>query len=104
MKIFGAATLVLALLALASFATTQPKQFPTTLPSGEPIIMNALNIDRNWTTGITHLKGNVQIDIRQTIQGGRHYLVIRADEADFNVNTGEVIPRGNVRITPEERN
>ncbi len=104
MKIFGAALFVLALLAFGSFAKTQPKQFPTTLPNGEPIIMNALNIERNWTTGITHLKGNVQIDIRQTIQGGRHYLVIRADEADFNANTGEVIPRGNVRITPEERN
>ena len=79
------------------------KQISTTLPeSSDAIRMTALSIDRDWTTSMVHLKGSVRVDMQQFSRSGHRLLVIRADEADYNGKTGELVPRGNVRITQEE--
>jgi lipopolysaccharide assembly outer membrane protein LptD (OstA) len=82
---------------------TELKEVSTTLPNGEPITMRALNIDRTWEPATTHLTGNVQILIRETIKAGNRFVVIRADEASFNEKSGELTPIGNVRVTQELR-
>ncbi len=113
MKVLGLVVLVFGSLAFASHAGTQQngsdirpgtelKQVPATLPGGEPIRLSALNIDRNWSTSITHLKGNVRVEIRETVRSSNRFIVVRADEATYNAITGELIPSGNVHITQEE--
>ncbi len=60
----------------------------------------------NWIPGVTaqsiqhdgevmHLKGNVKIV--------QEKVTIAADEADYHLDTGEIKPRGNVRVTPHKR-
>jgi lipopolysaccharide assembly outer membrane protein LptD (OstA) len=60
----------------------------------------------NWIPGVTaqsiqrdgevmHLKGNVKI-LQQKV-------TITADEADYHLDTGEIEPRGNVRVTQSPR-
>ncbi len=88
---------------LTDASTKNEVHISTTLPSGQPVRLSALSVDRNWVTFVTHLRGNVQVEMRETVQGGTLYFVVRADEADFNEKTGELTPRGNVRITHEER-
>ncbi len=111
MKMFGLAALITATLAFASHAGapqnrsdshsgSEIKHVSTTLPrSHQPIHMSAMSIERDWSTSVTHLKGNVLVYIR----GDNNYIVIRAEEASYNPNTGELIPSGNVRITQEAR-
>ena len=114
MKLLFVASLAVCLAAIVSLAgtgqeearvqpTTDLKQVATTLPSGEPIRMSALNIDRTWSDSVTHLKGNVRVEIRETLKAGNRYVMIRADEASYNPSSGELIPSGNVRITQEVR-
>ena len=66
-----------------------------------------------WTPSVIHMRGNVEIrkpvtlslpKIEQEAQdigtpAGRVYLVVRADEADYDEQTGEIVPRGNVHIS-----
>ena len=82
---------------------TDLKEVSTTLPSGEPITMSALTIDRNWETSTTRLRGNVQVLIRETVKAGNRFIVVRADEASLNEKSGELIPTGNVRVSQEVR-
>lgn len=60
----------------------------------------------NWIPGVTaqsiqrdgevmHLKGSVRIV--------QEKATVTADEADYHLDTGEIEPRGNVRITPHKR-
>ena len=114
MKLLGLIGLTVCLAAIVSHAgtgqdeariqsTPDLKQVATTLPSGEPILMSALNIDRTWSDSVTHLKGNVRVEVRETLKAGNRYLLVRADEATYNPGSGEIIPSGNVRITQEYR-
>lgn len=114
MKVFSLAVFVVGLIAFASPSgtaqnkpnvsrETEFKEVSTTLPSGEPITMRALTIDRNWETLTTHLKGNVQVLIRETVKAGNRFIVVRADEASLNEKSGELIPTGNVRVSQEVR-
>jgi lipopolysaccharide assembly outer membrane protein LptD (OstA) len=55
---------------------------------------------------VIHLKGNVEIKTTTCIPVGRRRatvcegaMVLRADEADFHEETGEIEARGNVRVT-----
>lgn len=114
MKAFSLAMFVVGLIAFASHAgtaqdkpglspQTEVKEVSTTLPSGEPITMYALSIDRNWETSTTHLKGNVQVFIRESVKAGDRFFVVRADEASLNEKSGELVPTGNVRVSQEVR-
>jgi len=115
MKLLGSIIFMAALAAitaLAGPAQTKPAAAPsagsgakevlTTLPSDEPIRMRAVNIDRNWDTSMTHLKGDVEITIRVAQKDGERRVVIRADEASVDEKSGEITPTGRVRITMEE--
>jgi len=86
-----------------AFLGTELKEVSTTLPNGEPITMSALNIDRTWEPSTTHLSGNVQVLIRESIKAGNRFIVIRADEATLDEKSGELTPLGNVRVSQEVR-
>ena len=57
---------------------------------------------------LIHLKGNVEIktccvELPPGTKGSkkivtRQYMIMHADEADFREDTGEIEPRGNVRV------
>jgi hypothetical protein len=49
---------------------------------------------------VLHLKDNVEI---KTAPRGEHgqFVLLRADEADFHIDTGAVEPRGNVSVRPQ---
>ena len=80
---------------------------------GRGASLTADSIDRDaptlsWTPSVIHLRGNVEI--RRSIaislpkseeQSGDMYLIVRADEADYQEATGEITPRGNVRVSFE---
>jgi lipopolysaccharide assembly outer membrane protein LptD (OstA) len=77
--------------------------------------------DRRWVTiaameivrdlpynGIDHLKGAVEIKMRECVfTGPNHqqtcngYVVLRADQADYHEDTGQIEASGNVRVTRE---
>lgn len=76
------------------------KRIMTTMPEGKGSLrLSAISIDRDWSPPITHLKGNVQVEIWSTPRKNNTVTVLRADEADYYENTGEIVPRGNVRVT-----
>jgi lipopolysaccharide assembly outer membrane protein LptD (OstA) len=62
--------------------------FGQTLRTGEVSVSAASQVVEG---AVLHLKGNVQIRTNK--------IAIRADEADFNVNTSEVDALGEVRLT-----
>jgi lipopolysaccharide assembly outer membrane protein LptD (OstA) len=60
------------------------------------------DIDKEWSPRIVHLKGNAQVRIYTATKAPRGAIVMRADEIDLNQATGEIAPRGNVRLTVED--
>jgi lipopolysaccharide assembly outer membrane protein LptD (OstA) len=62
----------------------------------------ALDIDKDWTPPIVHLKGAAYVRIYTATKAPLGAIVIRADEVDLNQTTGEIFPRGNVRLTVED--
>jgi hypothetical protein len=76
------------------------KRLITTLPEGAGgLRFTAISIDRDWNPPVTHLKGHVQVEIMTSPRNAQHVTILRADEADYYEKTGEIVPRGNVRIT-----
>ncbi len=78
-------------------------------PSGNRIAISAMSMTQQESAGKTahviRLKGNVEVRITVCRANGTSTscdgsVVIKADEADYNVDSGEVEPRGNVRVTP----
>ena len=59
-------------------------------PRGGEVSFSALTNTRDGA--ITHFNGNVEIVM------GRSWI-LRSEQADYNSNTGEVVARGNVRMT-----
>jgi len=108
MKRFGLAfTISSALTVVPQHAVSQNpqdmKHLLTTMPEGKGRIeLIALNIDRSWTPPVVHLKGNVRIEIRTSPKNAREVTILHADEAEYHEDTGEILPRGNVRVTIEE--
>ncbi len=79
------------------------KQIPTTLPNGSPVRFAALNISRNWTESVVHLRGDVQVEIWISPKPATHQvMVLKADTVDYHEKTGEIEPYGNVRVTVED--
>ncbi len=73
--------------------------------------MSASSIERDLSTpataSILELKGNVEIRVVTCVsadQGNTHTcqsaLVLNADEAEYHEKTGEIVPRGNVHVSP----
>jgi hypothetical protein len=80
------------------------KVLGTTLPEGRGSVrLSAMSMDRDRSPPVIHLKGNVRVEMVPAPSRGPHkVIVLRADEADFYEQTGEIQPRGNVRVTVEE--
>ena len=97
--IFAAAILVASVALLphiiGQVAPDSVKHITTAPPNGVRggASLNALDIVRDLPyPSIVHLKGQVEI----RADG----FILRADEADYNENTGEVEARGTVKVTP----
>ena len=69
----------------------EPKQILIATPEGPNIGLTAAAIQRQAPT--IQLKGNVEIRTKD--------MILRAAEADYNENTGEIEARGTVRIKLE---
>jgi lipopolysaccharide assembly outer membrane protein LptD (OstA) len=80
------------------------KNLITTMPEGKGRLrLAAMSIDRDWTPPVIHLKGNVRIELwSATPKVSPEVMVLRADEADYRQDTGEILPHGNVRVTLED--
>ncbi|HEV2447529.1 MAG TPA: hypothetical protein VGS58_16475, partial [Candidatus Sulfopaludibacter sp.] len=49
---------------------------------------------------LVHLKGKVEIRTYWSGQPAERCVVLRADEAVYHVDTGEIEPQGNVSVRP----
>jgi lipopolysaccharide assembly outer membrane protein LptD (OstA) len=77
----------------------EPKHFSINSPKGWSVSISAENIARE--ASVLHLKGNVEIKTSIGQDAPRQFLLLRADEADFHIDTGAIEPRGNVMLRPE---
>jgi hypothetical protein len=57
--------------------------------------MSALSIEREPSSGVTHLKGAVEIKMGA---GPGLMTILRADEVTYNPDTGDIDTRGNLTI------
>jgi len=89
----------------------QQKHLPVAvLNSKQSVSVQALDIERGVEyPSVVKLKGNVQIKTPVCLPVGKKgatvcdgYMIVRADEAEFDEKTGEIRPYGNVVITPLE--
>ena len=80
------------------------------IPSNENrgVRLSALNIVRQYPT-VVFLKGNVEIKIPVCLPVGKKrapvcdgFTIVRADEATFHQDTGQIEAHGNVAVTPLE--
>jgi lipopolysaccharide assembly outer membrane protein LptD (OstA) len=79
------------------------KHVLTTMPDGKGRIrIAATRIDKDWASSVVHLKGDVRVEIWTTTRYPGHATVLYADEVDYHENTGEISPRGNVRLMVED--
>lgn len=82
--------------------TPDIKQIQTTLPAGTPVRFAASSINRDWTESMVHLRGNVRVEMWISAKPTTHQVIfLRADTVDYDENTGEIKPYGNVRVTVE---
>ncbi|HEY2381137.1 MAG TPA: hypothetical protein VGK48_08130 [Terriglobia bacterium] len=56
--------------------------------------LSALSIERDVSSGLTHLKGGVELKIAS----GQQYTILRADEVIYDPNTGDIQPMGNISL------
>lgn len=112
--------LSLAALAVYTLALTaqeypagQPKHLTVpTATSVRPVSVIALSIERGPEyPSIIHLKGSVEIKTPVCVGTGPGntqvcdgFVVLRADEADFHEDSGQIDAHGNVRVTREKKN
>lgn len=76
------------------------KRVMTTTPdNGGVLRMAAITINRDWNPPVTHLTGHVLVEIFNPPRTSHQVTIVRADQADYFEKTGEIVPRGNVRIT-----
>lgn len=113
MKLFAVGLAICALILSAQEnASGQLKHLSMpTLTSDRPVTISAVEIDKGPTyPSVIHLKGSVEIrtpvcvlsrpgDIRTWVCDGS--VVLRADEATFHEDTGQIEASGNVKVTRE---
>jgi len=75
------------------------KHFSINSPKGWSVKITAENMAREALT--LHLRGNVEIKTSIGQDAPRQFLLLRADEADFHIDTGAIEPRGNVMMRPQ---
>lgn len=78
---------------------TELKHFSITYKGGWGVSMSAENMARE--ASILHLRGNVEVKTAPRPGEDGQFLLLRADEADFHIDTGAVEPRGNVSLRPQ---
>jgi lipopolysaccharide export system protein LptA len=74
------------------------------------VSLTASSMERDMSqTFALQLKGNVEIKKPLCVRPGRkrglicdEAMVLKADEAEYRADTGEIIPRGNVRVSFEK--
>jgi hypothetical protein len=109
------------LLVMVVFATVLPQTTAQQGGAGElkhvmsaplnallPASLTALSIERSTQyPGLVRLRGSVEIKTPVCLPIGNNgapvcdgEMIVRADEADFHEDTGEIQAHGNVRITP----
>ena len=81
--------------------TQERKHIGTTMPNGTPLTFVANSIEKNWVTSVVHLKGDVLVEIHAS--KSPTVTVLHADEVDYDANTGDLTPRGNVNLTVRAR-
>ena len=105
------AILGIAALALAAqdYPPDQPKNlWVPTSTSTRPVGLRARSMEREPSyPGTVHLKGDVEIKTpvciaQPTGQVCAGYVVVRADEADFHEDSGQIDARGKVTVTREK--
>lgn len=76
-------------------------------PQGNRVDLAADRIEReapsvSWQLAVVHLKGHVVVRIPFAQFGGEpsktQYVIIHAEEADYHEDSGQIEPRGNVRV------
>lgn len=111
LPVVGLQIFVLAGLALCQDSRPHPEQLHMTIGSpGGPVTLQASGMDRDLsskaTESILRLKGNVEIRTACHYTGpadesGCHgSVLIHADSAEYNEQTGEIHAHGDVRIEP----
>jgi hypothetical protein len=71
----------------------QPKLL---LPTTNAVEMSALSIERDPSSGVSHLKGDAELKM---VPGpGLNQIILRADELTYDPNTGDIQTRGNVTV------
>jgi lipopolysaccharide assembly outer membrane protein LptD (OstA) len=86
------------LIASSAFAQDRPTGLEITDPARQLVYMRAKSIQRDQADpAIVRLKGDVRIASRGQTQrtGG---MIVKADEAVYHSDTGEIEPLGNVRV------
>lgn len=92
--------IVLLLLSCATVAQDL-KTLAITTTQGAQVRLSAQSMLKE--PNLVHLKGNVEIRTWWVGQTYERTWVIRADEATYHVDTGEIDPQGNVTARPERR-
>jgi hypothetical protein len=108
MKLFLAA-LALCSLPLAAQNGSEIKHLSIpAIPGLRPVAVAAAEIQRELPyPGVIHLKGSAEIRTPICVEGPKNthvcggYIVLRADEADFHVDSGQIDARGNVQVVQE---
>ena len=80
----------------------------TPLNAKFPASLSALEIERDATyPSVVRLRGNVEIKSPVCLPMGKKgstvcdgYMMLNADDAEFDESTGEINARGNVHVTP----
>lgn len=65
------------------------------LPRTNAVEMSALTLERDPSSGVTHLKGDVEMKLSPS---PGLLTILRADEVTYDPNTGDIETRGNVTI------
>ena len=81
-----------------------------TMTSVQPVSVAAMEIESELPhPSVMHLKGSVEIKTPVCLHAGRRNelvcdgsVVLRADEANFHEDTGQIEAKGNVKVTREK--
>jgi hypothetical protein len=75
------------------------KHFSIVYKGGWGVSLSAENMARE--ASVLHLIGNVEIKTAPRPGDPGQFVLMRADEADFHIDTGAIEPRGNVSLRPQ---
>ena len=89
--------LAICLIASSAFAQDRPAALEITDPAGQSVYMRAKSIQRDQADpAIVRLKGDVRIASKG--QNQTSSMLVKADEAVYHTDTGEIEPLGNVSV------